>query len=98
MELHRQANSSRPSSLSSDIMSISIPTIPPSSGAGHNFCIVRAAEKPIMAHRSGLDLVLALDQGTVDLHKAKMNEGGTIIFRFLTGEWQPGSAWIFLQY
>ncbi|MFH0967323.1 MAG: 2-oxoacid:acceptor oxidoreductase subunit alpha [Methanobacteriota archaeon] len=48
---------------------------------GHNFCIIRAAaEKPVMAHRSGIDLILALDQKTADLHKQRLAAHGTIIY------------------
>jgi 2-oxoglutarate ferredoxin oxidoreductase subunit alpha len=47
---------------------------------GHNFCIIRASEKPVMAHRSGLDLILALDQKTVDLHAQKLGVQGTIMY------------------
>lgn len=47
---------------------------------GHNFCIIRAAEKPVLAHRSELDIILALDQATVDRHQEKLRAGGTIIY------------------
>ena len=47
---------------------------------GHNFCIIRAAEKPIMAYRDGIDVILALDQMTVDLHLKKLRPNGTIIY------------------
>ncbi|PKL58874.1 MAG: pyruvate ferredoxin oxidoreductase, partial [Methanomicrobiales archaeon HGW-Methanomicrobiales-4] len=47
---------------------------------GHNFCIIRASEKPVMAHRSGIDLILALDQKTADLHKQKLQAHGTVIY------------------
>lgn len=47
---------------------------------GHNFCIIRAAEKPIMAYRDGIDVILALDQTTIDLHQKKLRPNGTIIY------------------
>lgn len=47
---------------------------------GHNFCIIRAAEKPVFAHRAGVDLILALDQKTVDLHMAKLVAGGSVLY------------------
>jgi 2-oxoglutarate ferredoxin oxidoreductase subunit alpha len=47
---------------------------------GHNFCIIRAAEGPVGAHRSGIDFILALDQKTPDLHAQDLNADGTIIF------------------
>ena len=58
---------------------------------GHNFCIIRAAERPVTAHRSGIDLVLALDQKTADLHTHKMRAGGSLIYDSsrVKGEGQP---------
>lgn len=47
---------------------------------GHNFCIIRAAEKPVTAIRSGIDLLLALDQKTADLHSPRLGAQGVIIY------------------
>ena len=47
---------------------------------GHNFCIIRAAEFPVAAFRSGINALIALDQQTVDLHARKLSEGGVIIY------------------
>ena len=47
---------------------------------GHNYCIVRAADKPVMAYRSGIDMILALDQKTADLHHNRLQAGGTILY------------------
>jgi len=47
---------------------------------GHNFCIIRAAEKPVFTHRTGIDLILALDQKTVDLHTHSLTTQGTVIY------------------
>ena len=47
---------------------------------GHNFCIIRAAEKPVFAHRAGVDVILALDQKTPDLHTTKLTAGGSVIY------------------
>lgn len=47
---------------------------------GHNFCIIRAAEKPVFSHRAGVDIILALDQKTVDLHLSRLSAGGTAIY------------------
>jgi len=46
---------------------------------GHNFAIVRAAEDDIGAVREKVDFILALNQETVDLHRARLNPGGVII-------------------
>ncbi len=47
---------------------------------GHNFSIVRAAEKRILAHREKVDLILAMNQETVERHRWRLKEGGKIIF------------------
>lgn len=47
---------------------------------GHNFCIIRASDKPVFTHRTGIDLILALDQKTVDLHTSNLTTKGTVIY------------------
>jgi len=46
---------------------------------GHNFCIIRAAEYPVTAFRSGVDVIIAFDQQTADLHKGRLSDDGIII-------------------
>ncbi len=47
---------------------------------GHNFAIIRAADKPIAANYDNFDILVALNQETVDKHKSNLNKGGIIIF------------------
>jgi 2-oxoglutarate ferredoxin oxidoreductase subunit alpha len=47
---------------------------------GHNFSIIRASDTKIASHRENVDVILALNQDTVDLHKNKVRQGGTIIY------------------
>lgn len=47
---------------------------------GHNFCIIRAAESPVTAFRSGTDVIIAFDQQTADLHTGRLSDDGIIIF------------------
>ncbi len=47
---------------------------------GHNYCIIRAAEKPVTSYRSGVDMILALDQKTVDLHRNRLRMKSTILY------------------
>lgn len=47
---------------------------------GHNFAVVRSADHPIWTHRDRVDVVLALDQKTVDRHRAELGEGGVVVF------------------
>ena len=47
---------------------------------GHNFAVIRASEKPVFSHASRIDVLIALNQETVEKHKSRMSENGTIIF------------------
>ena len=47
---------------------------------GHNFAIVRAADKKIGAHRDGVDYLLALNQETIDLHRWRLTDGSVVIY------------------
>jgi 2-oxoglutarate/2-oxoacid ferredoxin oxidoreductase subunit alpha len=46
---------------------------------GHNFAIVRAAKEDIGAVKDSVDFILALNQETVDIHRARLNSEGVII-------------------
>ncbi len=47
---------------------------------GHSFALLRAADHPISAHSDVVDLVLALDQESIDLHRAKWKADTVIIY------------------
>lgn len=47
---------------------------------GHNFCIIRASEKKIGAHRDRCDFLLALNQETLDLHHDMTGPDTVVIF------------------
>jgi 2-oxoglutarate ferredoxin oxidoreductase subunit alpha len=47
---------------------------------GHNFSIIRASEKRILAHKETVDVIVALNQDAVDNHKHRLNTGGMILF------------------
>jgi 2-oxoglutarate ferredoxin oxidoreductase subunit alpha len=47
---------------------------------GHNFFRVRAGRRQILAVKYGLDLLVALNRETVDLHRKEVKKGGLIIF------------------
>ena len=38
---------------------------------GHTFSIIRASDRKIAAHRDRVDIILALNQDTFNLHKSK---------------------------
>lgn len=46
---------------------------------GHNFVQIRFGDEPIYTHSDRLDLILALDKNTVELHKDRLNDNGVII-------------------
>jgi len=47
---------------------------------GHNFAIIRGAEESIGAVREQVDFILALNQETVNLHRQRLKERGTVIY------------------
>jgi 2-oxoglutarate ferredoxin oxidoreductase subunit alpha len=47
---------------------------------GHIFNQIRLADKPIIAPREGVDLLVALNQETVSLHQPELSSPGFIIF------------------
>ncbi|MEE9203263.1 MAG: 2-oxoacid:acceptor oxidoreductase subunit alpha [Dehalococcoidia bacterium] len=46
---------------------------------GHNFFRVRAREGPVHAHSEALDLLIALDRNSIDLHQSEVAPGGIIL-------------------
>jgi len=47
---------------------------------GHNFSLVRASRQKIAAHMDQIDVLIALNQETVDMHKSRLKEGSFIIY------------------
>lgn len=47
---------------------------------GHNFYRVRISETPVGAIREKLDILIALNQQTVDLHRGELNPDGVLVF------------------
>jgi 2-oxoglutarate ferredoxin oxidoreductase subunit alpha len=47
---------------------------------GHNFSIIRASEKRIIAHKETVDVIIALNQDGVNNHKHRLNTGGIILY------------------
>lgn len=46
---------------------------------GHNFIQIRFGNEQILSHDNEIDLILALDDNTVNVHKEKLKENGVII-------------------
>ncbi|MFA5368253.1 MAG: 2-oxoacid:acceptor oxidoreductase family protein, partial [Dehalococcoidia bacterium] len=47
---------------------------------GHNFFRVRAKDSPVYAISMPIDILVALDKDTVDIHRAELPGGGVIIY------------------
>lgn len=46
---------------------------------GHNFNVLKISDRPVYSHGSKYDIILALDQKTIDLHQRSLNQNGFII-------------------
>jgi len=47
---------------------------------GHTFSIIRASKEKIACHKNKVDIILALNQDSIDLHKDKTGELTTIVY------------------
>lgn len=47
---------------------------------GHNFSVIRGSDQKIASHRNQVNMVLALNQDTIDFHKDKILPGGLLIY------------------
>ena len=47
---------------------------------GHNFTQIRVKDEPVYAIAEEIDVIIALDKPTIDLHSDKLAEGGALIF------------------
>ncbi len=47
---------------------------------GHNFSELRIKDSPVFAITYGINLLIALNKETIDLHKGELHEGGVIIY------------------
>ncbi len=43
---------------------------------GHNFFQIRFSDKPIMASRDGIDIIVALDKESIALHENELSKEG----------------------
>ena len=46
---------------------------------GHNFAIIRAADRAIGAHRTPVDVLLAFDRNSIENHRERIHDGTTVI-------------------
>jgi 2-oxoglutarate ferredoxin oxidoreductase subunit alpha len=47
---------------------------------GHNFSVIRACERRIEAYRDTVDILVCLNEDTVQKHKPQLKEGGLIVY------------------
>ena len=45
---------------------------------GHNFALIRACEKKILCHKDKIDILIALNQETIEKHSSRLKNGITI--------------------
>jgi len=46
---------------------------------GHNFNVLKISDKPVYSHKNQYDIILALDQKTIDLHQKNLSKDGFIV-------------------
>lgn len=46
---------------------------------GHNFNVLRISDKPVYSHKNKYDIILALDQKTIELHQKNLKKGGFVV-------------------
>lgn len=47
---------------------------------GHNFSLIRACRRKVAAHTDGIDVLIALNQETVEKHKERLKESSFLIY------------------
>ncbi|MCR4289598.1 MAG: 2-oxoacid:acceptor oxidoreductase family protein [Candidatus Scalindua sp.] len=47
---------------------------------GHTFSIIRASSEKISSHKNQIDLILALNQDTIDFHKNRFKKDSIVIY------------------
>ncbi|MBI2860043.1 MAG: 2-oxoacid:acceptor oxidoreductase subunit alpha [Chloroflexi bacterium] len=57
---------------------------------GHNFFRIRASNMPVAAIKEPLDILVALNQETIDLHRMEVAPGGVVVYDQEKG--QPGEG------
>ncbi|MFH1575529.1 MAG: 2-oxoacid:acceptor oxidoreductase subunit alpha [Candidatus Nealsonbacteria bacterium] len=46
---------------------------------GHNFNVLQISDKPVYSHEEKYDIILALDQKTINLHQANLKKNGFLV-------------------
>lgn len=46
---------------------------------GHNFNVLKISDKPAYSHNGQIDIILALDQKTIDLHQKNLEKNGFVV-------------------
>lgn len=46
---------------------------------GHNFNVLSISDKPIVSHQSTIDIIVALDENTIKIHRADLKSSGFIL-------------------
>ncbi len=46
---------------------------------GHNFNVLKISDQPVHSHENEFDVILALDQKTIDIHQKELRPGGFVL-------------------
>jgi 2-oxoglutarate ferredoxin oxidoreductase subunit alpha len=66
---------------------------------GHNFSVVSSSTSPVYSHHMSADIIVCLDKRSVDLHKDRLKDGGSLVYNADTvtldsGTGLPMETWI----
>jgi 2-oxoglutarate/2-oxoacid ferredoxin oxidoreductase subunit alpha len=62
---------------------------------GHNFFRIRVSDQEVKAQTENLDILIALDRATIDLHRGELKENGVIILDHTALKIEsPASSWL----
>jgi 2-oxoglutarate ferredoxin oxidoreductase subunit alpha len=66
---------------------------------GHNFSVVSSSTSPVYSHYMSADIIVCLDKRSVDLHKDKLKNGGSLVYNadmvtLDSGTGLPMKTWI----
>ncbi len=66
---------------------------------GHNFSVVSSSTSPVYSHYMSADIIVCLDKRSVDIHKDRLKDGGTLVYNADTvtldsGTGLPMKTWI----
>lgn len=59
---------------------------------GHNFSVVSSSTSPVYSHYMSADIIVCLDERSVDMHKDRLKDGGSLVYNADTVTLDSGTA------